>query len=95
MSFEEEGVRVILSGQVVQCDYVAPGGEEDFYSLMLVVDGDEEYILEPGREADKLDEFIDRWVEVKGEMFETDEGNFLVVHEFDPDDEALSYDTDW
>lgn len=91
----EEGVRVTLAGQVVQCDYIAPEGEEGFYSLMLLVDGDEEFIIEPTKEGDALEEYIDRWVEVKGEMFETDDANFIVVHQFDADDEGLAYEIDW
>lgn len=95
MSFDGEGVLVTLSGQVAQCDYVASDGVEGFYSVMLVVDGDEEFIVEPNRQGDQLEEYLDRWVEVRGELFENDEGNFLVVHEFDGDDEGLSYDEDW
>lgn len=95
MAFDEEGVAVTLAGQVTECDYPSLEGDEGYYSIMLVVDTDEEYVVEPDSEGDRLEDFIDRWVEVKGDFYETDDVNVLVVHEFEAEDNSLSYDADW
>lgn len=88
----EEKTRVILTGQVVQCDFDV---EEGFYEVMLIVEGEEAYIIEPDQEGGRLEEHLDRWVSVKGEVEEKDEMFFLSVHEFDLEDDGLSYEIDW
>lgn len=97
---EEEGVMVSLAGQVVQYGYDeddddTSGSKDEGYSIMLLVDGDEEYVVEPDRKGEKLEECMDRWVAVEGELFEKEDINLLVVHEFELDDEGPSYDEDW
>lgn len=94
MAFEEDGVAVTLAGQVTECDYASPDGEEGYYSIMLVVDGDEEYVVEPDSRGDRLEDFIDRWVEVKGDLYEIEDSNILVIHEFEAEDDTIPYDED-
>ncbi len=82
--------KTTLVGQVVPYDF----DEDDFYSIMLLVDGEETYIIEPGREGSRLEDFIDHWVTIQGTVRRKDEDLFLSVHSFKLDDE-LSYDEDW
>ena len=97
MAFEEEGVLVSLAGQVTEFD--ADSFEEDFgdqeYAVVLVVDGDEQYLVEPDEEGPALEENVDRWVSVEGELHEAEAANFLVVHSFEIEEDGPSYETDW
>lgn len=83
---------VTLEGQVVQCDY----DEEGFYTTMLVVDGEEEFIVEPGREGSRLEDYLDHWAQVRGEVRRRDDGlRYLRVHVFQLMDDSVRYDEDW
>ena len=97
MAYEEEGVLVSLTGQVVEFD--AESFDEDFgdrdYSVALVVDGDEEYLVDPDEEGVRLRENMDHWVSVEGELYETDACNVLKVHNFEVEQGGPSFEADW
>ena len=88
----KEQTHATLEGQVAQCDF----DEDGFYTVMLVVDGEEEYVIEPGREGSRLEEFLDHWVTIRGEVRRKDDDRFyLKVHFFQLEDDSARSDEDW
>jgi len=65
-------------------------------SLILLVDGDEEFIIEKNEQADTLVNHIDRWITAEGVITETNKSIRIKVRNFKLEDDIdYEEDDDW
>ncbi|GEM_PF-1010817 len=65
--------------------------EEEDASLMILVDCEEEFIVEPDKTGRKLSDHVDRWVTVKGIVKEEEDELRIRVREYTLEDEDWQY----
>jgi hypothetical protein len=68
-------------------------GDDDASGVVLLVDGEEEFIVEPDENGESLIEFIDRWVTAEGVVVEKEDELRIKVRNYTLEDE-IDYDTD-
>lgn len=78
-----------LYGQVLPADW----NNETVSSLILLVDGEEEFIIESNDQCEVLVDHIDRWITAEGIITETDEELRIKVRNYTLEDE-IDYDGD-
>ncbi|BCS87496.1 hypothetical protein [Pseudodesulfovibrio sediminis] len=78
-----------IFGQVIPLDW----DDEAVTGLALLVDGEEEFIVEPDEMGEGLLELIDRWVTIEGVIHESDSEIRIRVRNYTMDDE-IDYDLD-
>ncbi|MBI9109596.1 hypothetical protein [Maridesulfovibrio ferrireducens] len=79
-----------IYGQVVPFD----GDLDDKFQLAIMVDGEEEFIVEPDINGRNLHEFMDQWIKAQVLVNETDEGFFVKIREVSVDEGGWEYDDD-
>jgi hypothetical protein len=63
---------------------------------MLLVDGEEEFIIEKSEQSEMLINYIDRWITAEGIVTETDDDFSIKVQSYKlEDDFELNDDDDW
>ncbi|WP_319581872.1 hypothetical protein [uncultured Pseudodesulfovibrio sp.] len=78
-----------LFGQILPLDW-----ENDTVAgVVLLVDGEEEFIVEPDENGESLIEYIDRWVTAEGVVVEDEDELRIKVRNYTLEDE-IDYDTD-
>lgn len=78
-----------IYGQVLPSDW----NNETVSSLILLVDGEEEFIIENNEHSETLVDHIDRWITAEGVITETDEALRIKVRNFSLEDE-MDYEGD-
>lgn len=78
-----------LYGQVLPLDW----DNDSVSGVVLLVDGEEEFVVEPDKNGKRLFDLIDRWVTAEGIVKETDEEFRFKVRSFTIEDE-VDYDSD-
>ena len=76
-------------GQVLPLDWE----NESISGVVILVDGEEEFIVENDETGGSLADHIDRWVTAEGLITETDDELRIKVRNYTLDDN-LDYDTD-
>ncbi|SMF30124.1 hypothetical protein [Desulfovibrio gilichinskyi] len=67
---------------------------DDKYQLAIVVDGEEEFIVEPDSNGRNLSEYVDQWIKAQVYVNETDDGFFVKIREVSLDEDGWKYDDD-
>lgn len=87
-----------MSTEYVETFYglVMPWGYDDDNRerFMLLVDGEEEFLIEMGKEGNKLADYVDRWVTVDATVREFEDYACINVLRYDVDDEGMDFDDD-
>ncbi|QJB56818.1 hypothetical protein [Pseudodesulfovibrio sp. zrk46] len=78
-----------LYGQLIPADW----NKETVSSLILLVDGEEEFTIENNEEGEELLDYIDRWITAEGIITETDEELRIKVRNYTLEDE-MDYEGD-
>lgn len=78
-----------LFGQILPQEW----DNETVAAVVLLVDGEEEFIIEKDEDGESLFAHIDRWVTVEGVITETDDEMRIKVRNYTLED-ALDYDSD-
>ncbi|MBC16979.1 conserved protein of unknown function [Pseudodesulfovibrio profundus] len=79
-------------GQILPSEW----DNERVSSLILLVDGDEEFIIEKNDQADTLVNHIDRWITAEGVITETNKSIRIKVRNFKLEDDIdYEEDDDW
>ncbi len=67
---------------------------DDKYQLAIIVDGEEEFIVEPDSNGRSLNEYVDQWIKAQVYVSETDDGFFVKIREVSLDESGWGYDDD-
>lgn len=78
-----------IYGQVLPMDW----NKDEVSGLILLVDGEEEFIVEHDENGEKLVDHIDRWVTAQGVITETDEELRIRIRDYTLED-VMDFDTD-
>lgn len=78
-----------LYGQILPLDW----DNDSVSAVALLVDGEEEFVVEPDVNGKQLFDHIDRWVTAEGIIKETDDECRIKVRSFSLEDD-LDYDSD-
>lgn len=78
-----------LHGQILPSDW----NNETVSSLVLLVDGEEEFSIESNENCDALVDHIDRWITAEGIITETDDELRIKVRNYRLEDE-MDYESD-
>lgn len=79
-------------GQILPSEW----DNERVSSLILLVDGDEEFIIEKNEQADSLVNHIDRWITAEGVITETNKSIRIKVRNFKLEDDIdYEEEDDW
>ncbi|BDQ37062.1 hypothetical protein SYK_14220 [Pseudodesulfovibrio nedwellii] len=78
-----------IYGQILPVDW----NNDAVTGLILLVDGEEEFIIENDDNGERLTDHIDKWVTAQGIVEETDDEYRIRIRNFKVDDE-LDYDND-
>ncbi|WP_319471790.1 hypothetical protein [uncultured Pseudodesulfovibrio sp.] len=78
-----------LYGQVVPSDW----NNETVSSLILLVDGEEEFVIENNEHSETLVEHIDRWITAEGIITEADDELRIKVRSYTLED-GIDYEGD-
>ncbi|WP_319542213.1 hypothetical protein [uncultured Pseudodesulfovibrio sp.] len=72
-----------LYGQVLPLDW-----ENDVVTgIILLVDGEEEFIVKPDKVGGRLVDHLDRWITAEGIVEETEDESYIKIRNFKVDDE--------
>lgn len=81
-----------LYGQVLPLDW----NDDAISGVMLLVDGEDEFIVEPDKNGKRLYDYIDHWMTVEGIVKETARELRIKVRKFTLEDEMdYSDDDNW
>ncbi|WP_432738105.1 hypothetical protein [Maridesulfovibrio sp. FT414] len=68
--------------------------DDESYQYAILVDNEEEYIVEPGSNTGRLEEYMDRWVRADVLVTETDDGFFIKIQDIEPEESGWQYDNE-
>ena len=81
-------------GQILPLEYDKRGVSR----VMILVDGDEEFVVMPTRQGAELVNHVDSWVRAKGVISEENDEVTIKIYHYDIEDEEIeytSYDDRW
>lgn len=76
-------------GQILPLDW----DDDSVTQLVLLVDGEEEFLVEPDENGWRLTDLIDRWITAQGVVEESDDEFRIKIRNFKVEDE-IDYDDD-
>ncbi|WP_147822009.1 hypothetical protein [Salidesulfovibrio onnuriiensis] len=76
-----------IFGQILPMDW----NEDDVVGLIILVDGEDEFIVEPDKTGRKLFDHVDRWVTAKGLIREDEDEMRIMVRDYTLEDEDWNY----
>lgn len=78
-----------LYGQLIPADW----NKETVSSLILLVDGEEEFVIENNEQSEALLEYIDRWITAEGIITENDDELRIKIRNYTLED-GIDYEGD-
>ena len=79
-----------IYGQILPFEW----GKKNVESIMILVDGEEEYIVDPGKESKKLVDYVDHWITARGLITEGEYDMKIKIYSYNLEDDGLDYSTD-